>query len=63
LNWTTTFTQYGPLPWTLSATQGTLAGGAAKNLTLTNGAGGGGVQIVFHGPAQTVTLMFSCGAG
>ncbi len=63
LTWTATLTQYSPAPWSLSATQGTLAGGASTNLTVTNGPAGGGVQVVFHGPGQTVTLVFSCGAG
>src|SRR5262249_18093508 len=57
LTWMTTITQYNPNgpPWSLSATHGTLGGGASTKVTITNGPGGG-MQVVFHGPGQTVTL-------
>jgi hypothetical protein len=64
LMWHAALTQYNPSgpPWSLSATQGTLAGGASSNVTITNGPGGG-MQVVFTGPAQTVTLSITCGVG
>jgi hypothetical protein len=64
LTWQTAITQYNPdgPPWSLSQTSGTLAGGAATNVTITNGPGGG-MKVVFTGPAQTVTLSITCGIG
>ena len=52
-----------PGGWGLSATSGTIGGGAAVNVSITNGPGGGGATYVFTGPAQTVTLDVGCGAG
>jgi hypothetical protein len=64
LTWNATVTQYNPdgPPWSLSATHGPLAGGASTNVTITNGPGGG-MQVVFTGPGQTVTLSITCGVG
>lgn len=52
-----------PGGWSLSATSGTIGGGAAVNVSITNGPGGGSASYVFTGPAQTVTLEVGCGAG
>jgi hypothetical protein len=64
LTWNAAITQYNPdgPPWSLSATHGSLAGGAATNVTITNGPGGG-MKVVFTGAAQTVTLSITCGVG
>lgn len=62
LNWSATV-QGTPGGWGLSATQGTLAGGAATSVSMYNGPGGGGATYVFSGPGQTVTVTASCGAG
>jgi hypothetical protein len=64
LTWKATLTQYNPSgpPWSLSASHGTLTGGASTNVTITNGPGGG-MQVVFTGAAQTATLSITCGAG
>lgn len=65
LTWKATLTQYNPSapPWSLSKTQGTLAGSASTKITITNGSGGGGMKVVFTGAAQTVTLSITCGIG
>lgn len=52
-----------PGGWGLSATSGTIGGGAAVDVSISNGPGGGGATYVFTGPAQTVTLDVGCGAG
>jgi hypothetical protein len=64
LTWNATLTQYNPSgpPWSLSATQGTLAGGTSTNVTITNGPGGG-MKAVFTGTSETITLSITCGAG
>lgn len=62
LTWSVTITVYAGA-WNLSATSGTLAGGASTNVTVTQGNTGGGAQYVFHGPGQTVTINIGCGAG
>jgi hypothetical protein len=62
LTWNVT-TQVSAGAWDLSATSGTIAGGAGTNVTITQGNAGGGVQYVFTGPAQNVTINVGCGAG
>lgn len=63
LTWHAAVNYSNPPGWGLSATSGTLAGGASTNVSISNGPGGGGVQYVFTGPGQTVTLNVGCGAG
>lgn len=62
LTWHVAITVYGGA-WDLSATSGTIAGGASANVTITQGNAGGAAQYVFTGPAQTITINVGCGAG
>lgn len=62
LTWNATVSST-PGGWGLSATSGSIAGGGAKSISMTNGPGGGSATYVFQGPGQTITINAGCGAG